>query len=1148
MSQQVNLHNHGEGSFLDGYARNQETVDQAVALGHQFVTLTDHGECNQHLKMAAAAKKAGLGFIPGIEGYWLFPEQVAWHKEQKDRKAKYPRPSHICLLATTDKGLRNLWALSSEAYTEKYHYNKPIATPDLLRQYSEGIYASDGCMMTRFGEAIQGDRDDEARQILGTLLGIFKERFYMELHTWQYMEVNTDEQRRLNDAMRKINHAKVRFATELGVPLVVVNDSHHARPDQWLNRELTWAFNTSNDNNDKLQASLAEMAQKADHLMGEDELYYWMRRHGIADDVVAEAIKNSYDIASACKIEITPTMTMPRLGASEREDLISLIRACEEGFTKFVIDEGLDQERYMKRLEEELSLIAEKHFAGYFNIVRDSAMAFRSGSWSQRVKAGAPRQPLLLGPGRGSAGGCLVAYLTGITLIDPLKYGTLFSRFLSPGRKGLPDIDVDVPQSERPLVLEYLRKRYGEENVCAIGTLSKNGPKAALRDLGRAMKIPLDDINVMSDHIADVERLKDPNNPDEEELTWADLIERKSAQLRPYRQRFPGLFDKLEEMVGVIRQSGVHASGVLISAEPLLGRVPMRHSKTKGMTTQLDMHDVETLGGVKFDWLGLRHLDTISQARQLIYERHGVWIDFDRTGLSVPKGCTNVLKFGDEHFSDPAIWPAIGEGRTLGIFQVETPNCTSAAIEFKPQSHLDIADLTSVIRPGVSDAGLKEVYLRRRAGKEPVLYDHPMMEKIVGPGWVTNTYGVLVYQEQIMDCVGELAGFNADERDDVRKAVGKKYMDQLQALKGKFIKGCQDNYDYALACGDPVNQTLNEEREVQIAEKIWANIEAAGRYAFNWSHAVEYGAFISTWEIWLKHYYPQEFLVALLATDAKNTNLYLREARRRGITILPPDVNRSKTKFTIEGDAIRYGIDSVRGIAAVTARHLAKGRPYASFEDYLARAGKAAEKTAVYNLICIGAFDTMGTRDEMLDKLERYRATEDLAISTRNNPELLETVLTRRLTNNPDQYRVKRPDFSNPEVVYEIEKRLVGTFVTVDPMQRYLSTLEPVVLPEPLDMLRYRKGEQFIIGGQLTAVNTTVTKKGRTPGAEMAHATISWNEADFRMTIWPEQWRNTKDLFKVGAPVCATVKKLDNGCCLEHLERLDRLFDREGIA
>lgn len=1153
MTSQFNAHNHSSGSFLDGQADVHTIMARALECGHEFVTVTDHGECNQHLRAAKAAAEAGLRFVPGIEGYWMESEDLARHMAEKVR----PSPSHICMLAMTNQGLRNLWALSSIAYDEKHHYYKPIATPELMKTYSKDIYASDGCMLTSFADAVLAGDEDRARGILGTLLDIYGDRFYMELHTWQYMNPSSFDQidwnggtitsAEANHRMAKLNHAKVRFANELGVPLVVVNDSHHAFPGDWDLKELVWAFNTSKDS-DKLSAKVEGMAQKADHLMNEEEIFYWMGQHGIEDSVIAEAIKNSYDIASRCEVEIKPTLDMPAMAKSEVEDLRNLITACEEGFKRYVTDEGLDESKYYQRLQEELTLIAEKRFAGYFNMVRDYTGAYRSGAWSQYVKKGAPKDPKLLGPGRGSIGGSLVAYLTGIDIIDPIKYGTLFSRFLSPGRVGLPDVDLDVPQSDRADMLKYFDARFGRDNVCLIGTLSRNGPKATIKDVGRALGISkrpggYADLEAINEHIEEIARwqkeMKSDDLDADEELSWSELIERKGGELKPYQQKYPELFEKAAALVGQPRHAGVHAAGVLVSKVPLLGAIPTRRTNDKRIATQFDMWEVEELGGVKLDLLGIRHLDTLSVARKLIYERHGTWIDYDRSGLSVPKGCKNVVSFGDEQFNDPAIWDQIDKGHTTGIFQVETSNCTTTAVDFKPRSLLDVADLTSVIRPGVVDAGLLQPYLRRRHGLEPVTYDHPMMVKFLGPGWSTNTHGILVYQEQFIQAVEQMAGFTPDESDGLRKAVGKKQMDKLLKFKEKWISGCLANPQFFEQFHGDVGAAKS------IIEHIWASIEAAGRYAFNWSHAVGY-AMISTWEIWTKHYYPQEFLVALMQTDSKNINKYIREARRRNITILPPDVNLSERKFTIEGQAIRYGLDTIRSVGAAACTGILNARPYTTLEDYLAKAGKGADKQKVYNLICIGAFDSIGSREEMLDRLERYRAMDGLAQSTLDNPEKLEKILAGRMSR--PEYQIARPDFSDPEVVYAIEKELVGTYVTVDPMGRYVDLLDKAAIREPTDVLPFARNQRFVIGGQVTGIRPTVTKKGRSPGAEMAHITVTWNEADFRIVVFPDAWAGTKNLLRVGAPVACQVKRLDSGCCLETVQRLDLLYNEAGIA
>lgn len=558
---------------MDGFASVTDIARRVREVGSDAVALTDHNEVNGHYAFQRACQAEGVHPVLGIEADWV--EDIAWTREN----FKYPsNRSHICLLAADNTGLSNLWALASIAYSDKYRYHKPLLDPDLMRQYSGGIYASDGCMLTEFSRCVESGDDVGARQKLGILHNIYRDRFYIELHTWQFMDADTDEKRRLNSLMGEINRAKVRFAQEMGVPMVVVNDAHHARPEDWDKKELVWNFNTRKNPDQDTD----DYGQKADHLMGGDELHQWMARHGVSGDIVDEAIRNAYDIASRCTAEIRPTLTMPRLSKSELDDVHALIDYCIDGFKDKVPPEHADE--YYQRMEEELRLIIEKSFAGYFLVVRDYVLAAKTGSWRQYVY-GDKKQPMLVGAARGSAGGSLVAYLLGITAVDPIRYGLLFSRFLSAGRKGYPDIDCDFPQSVRPDLKKYLAVRYGEDHVCAIGTLTRSQPKAILKDLGRAMKIPMGDIIAMSKIVEGVAGIES-----EDEATWVEVVERRGGELSQWARKYPELFEKINEMVGIVRQSGVHPSGILVSNKPLLGSVPTR-VKNGTVATQLDMDD-----------------------------------------------------------------------------------------------------------------------------------------------------------------------------------------------------------------------------------------------------------------------------------------------------------------------------------------------------------------------------------------------------------------------------------------------------------------------------------------------------------------------------------------------------------------------------
>ena len=1406
MSDFVNLHVHSDGSTLDGYSRVGQIARRARELGQSAVALTDHGDVNQHYAFQKACQAEGVTPLLGMEGYWSRDIEGTRQNAKDERgRTRYPKDlSHICFIAQNDEGLSNLWALSSAAYDADHHFYRPLADPALMRRHAAGIYASDGCLMTRMASYVEHGDLDGARQELGVLADIFGERFYMELHTWQYMQPNTEEEHRLNTLMTGLNQAKVELSAQMGIPLVVVNDAHHAYPEHWELKDLVWRFKPGSNPDRAEEVSLA----KADHMMGDEELFFWMDRHGISRDVVVRAIRHSRDIAASCTAEIkAPLLGMPSFTGTDSGDNRRFLDLVEEGFKNKVLANGLDAEAYMARVEEEVSLIVDKGFAGYFLITADYVRAAKTGTWNSYVTGGPPI-PMLVGPGRGSAGGSLVAWLLGITALDPIKYGLLFSRFLSPGRKGFPDIDVDFPRSHHADIKAYLGKRWGEDHVCSICTIGRNKAKGTLKDLGRAMKIPYDKIEEMSKIIEQVTTIlaeaEQESDDDEPDLPWNEVIAEKGGALAPYARDYPELFEKMEGLVGVARTTGVHAAAVLISNKPIPGTVPTRIKKGV-LATQFDMYDIEELGGLKSDLLALRHLDALDSTARLVAERHGLDIDWEA--------------FTDEQYYDPDIWHLADEGKLAGIFQIGTAGGTESAIEFRPRNVREVADLVSIIRPGVRDAGLHDLYIRRRHGQEPVTYDHPMMEPIVG-----DTYGVLVYQEQLMRTVTDLASFTADEADDLRKAVGKKNMDKLMQLKEKFADGCLANPQFMEAHIDARART--------VVDKIWASIEASGRYSFNkcvagstrvklsavgstggdmavgdmwrrlyddsrlegqpcwygcaytgyqgkcqtcrvwrqkfrdprrglkgWSlgedgrlhpnrivdvhrngvrpvwrlvladgrsitattnhrhmtprgwqevgqlgvgdellvcgayesqvydpersrttvadpdyrgallpnqqrnganslgyrdggflalkewttsqqwactepgcgrsrgagdrierahldgdrtnnhpsnlamrcashhkqydyrvngrrrrgekgysalpvqivaieyvgeeetydlemadpyhswvgdgiithnsHALGY-ALISTWEIWAKHYYPAEFVVSCMQVDQGRINSYIRDARRNGIQILPPDINESGSRFALQGDAIRYGLEDVFGVGHNAYLDIVSGRPYRSFEDFLVR-GRSS-KTVTVNLIKIGAFDRFGPRAEMLRQMERFRVIEKVAPTKRATltEQEKDAIWADKRVRLAHEYALETPDFDDLRVVYEIEKELVGNFITADPMGPYVDALSAVAVRTPAALRRMEEGERAVVGGQLSRIKVIrVRKAGRNHNKEMAFLGIEWNNEDFDVTVFPDLYERYKVLLEQDAPVACEVVRDERGCHLKSLERLD---------
>lgn len=1120
----MTLHNHSEHSFLDGRSRTIEMAQAAQANGDDALAITDHDEVGGHLDFQKSCRKVGIKPIFGSEARWL--HSIAASREAKTSGRD---SSHIILLAGDQVGLRNLWSLSSLAYEPEHFYMKPQLEPSLLRQYSQGLWASDGCGLTRFANFIVDGDEDAARQEWAALLDIFGEKFYSELHTFQIIDPVTDEDRALNAKITAMNQAKVRFAREMGVPLVVVNDAHYSQQDQWEEHRLVYNLSTQAYRKDQVEAK----GQAADWLMNPQEMVHFMSRHGIPVSVTEEAIKNSRWIAEQCNVEISPTLSMPRLYPTDAEDNDAFLRTIEEGFRRFIVDRGLPLDPYLDRLEYEAKIIIDQGMAGYFNIVGDYVMAARSGNYLPSIRANAAPDPCLCGPGRGSGGGSLVNYVLGITSLDPLKYDLMFERFLNPDRPDFPDIDVDFQKSRRGDIKEYLGARYGQANVCSIGTRARSGPKQMLKDLGRAMDIPWIDIQKMVDLIEQVDNIvpdEDALDEDQQPPSWDEVLSALDGDLAPWARQYPELFQRLEQMVGLVRQAGVHAAGVVVNTEPLLGNLPTRVKKGV-RATQFDMTEVAEMGGVKDDLLANKGLDVLAIARRLIYDRHKVWLDYDGFGFGVPADA-ELVTFGDEHYADPAIWEQIDRGQTAGVFQIGTPGGTKQAMRFKPRNLVELADLASINRPGVIRAGQLENYLQRRNGDEDITYDHPLMEPITGPSASTYTYGILVYQEQLIRTARSLAGFSAGQSEELRKAIGKKQADKIAEIKPRFLDGCLANPEFT-GQGGTRNTAL----------KIWGSLEAAGAYAFNKSHATGY-AMQPCWEIWTKHYFYDEFITGCLDVMPEKTTQFIRECRKRGRPILGPDINKSGARFTLTSDGIRYGLTDIRGIGVSVVPDIEAGRPYTSMTDYLARTSpnRGSKKGVVDALVKVGGFDSIAggsSRQEMLDEVYRSRAAAEVSPNkwAKLGQDERDAIIAAKFEAKPEEY----PSFAfdDEKFLVEMEIELLGTHVSVDPMARFVPMIEGECVSHPSDIDDYETGARFVIGGELIKVRLHTQKNGK----EMAFLAIRWAEEDFEVIAFADAWEANKRMLQSDrVPVaCEVIKLSGRGCQLSMVERLDWL-------
>jgi DNA polymerase-3 subunit alpha len=1106
----VGLHVHNEYSFLDGRQTVPMMVARAVALDQTALATTNHGDCGDHVEFEKECKKHGIKPIFGMEGYLV--HDVVAREKAKDRST-----GHITLLAQTQVGLKNVWKLSTTGY--KNFYQKPVCDWSNFRQFSEGIVATDGCLLSWMAKAIIADDNEEVERLVQLYLDTFGERFYMELHTWQippdpWGNALSEKALGLNADMTKVNQRKVEIAKAHGIPLIVVNDAHYDVPEEARNHRLIWQMSVNADQTDGQELALG-------HMMGSVEIVDAMRNHGIPDEVTIEAILNTRKIADSVEDVTTGIFEhrvhIPLLTGSEEGDLELFRQRSEEGYERKYVKTDRHTPETRKRKDYEDDQIIAKRFPGYHMIVADYCKFAKGGPLPDSPFE--DKEPWLVGPTRGSAGGSINNYCLDITEADPMFYGIPFERYIDPGRKSFPDIDLDFPQSKRPGMKAYLRWKYGEGNVASIGTFGRIKYKSAVKDLGRAMGIPYPDCEKISKLMEQVEKALfdgevDPETGEDVELTWEDLLAEKATELLPWVQRYPELFAHMQQLVGIKRQHGVHASGVLISPIDLFDELPLRWNKNLGeFVTQFDMYVIEDLGFIKFDILGIRHLDTIMTTDKFVHGVHDPRRFYDMTL---------------EQLSDPATQALIASGESLGIFTLETPGMTKVATRMLPTSERDVSHLTSLNRPGVIKTGGVERFLRRRAGRERPRTPHPIVDEIL-----QDTYGVFVYQDQVLEAVRRCAGYSFTESDKFRKILGKKKMDQMRKEKVVFIERCLANEEF-------VSQSTHMPAD-EAALAVWQEIEPAGTYAFNLAHALGYGL-LSWWSAYQKanHYF--EDAASLMITDSERVPEYLREARLRGVKILPPNINKSMRKFAPVDGALLFGLDSIDKIGDVVVEtileHRAQGE-FTSLVDFFQRVPGKVNKGHMVNLIAIGAFD-----DLMRDQIEV------VGLGARNN--LIREYFDLRAAKSKEFARADRKsgfavhDFSSMLSLAALEYSLVKTYITNDPDDRYADMISEVCIKHASDVQMVERGVDLFVGGKVDRVKVhKSTKPGRNLGRAMAFLDISWRGQEFNVCCFYDAFELWGSFFEVEAPIIAKVEKTaDKGSLsLVDVIRLDWLLD-----
>ncbi len=1004
MSDFVHLHVHTEWSLLDGAARIDDLLDAAKNFGMKSLAITDHGTMYGVIDFYKAAKKRGLKPIIGCEVY-VAPGS-RFYREEIDG-VKY---FHLILLAENNEGYKNLVKLATKASVEGFYY-RPRVDKEILRQYHEGLIALSACTAGEIPRAILNEDFSRAKEIILEHAEIFgRDNFFLEIQNHGLAEEE------------KVRAALKKFSAELKIPLVATNDSHYVRRADSDFHDLLLCIQTGKILSDKYRLKFPSddyFLKSAEEMR---EIFF----------DTPEACDNTLKIAERCNVSLEfGKFQMPEFPLPEgKTDADYLRELCAEKiFDRY---EKITDE-IQSRLDRELEIIHTMGYDGYFLIVWDFINFAR-------------QKKIPVGPGRGSAAGSLVAYVLGITELDPLKYNLLFERFLNPERVTLPDIDVDICYLRRDKVIDYVRSRYGAEKVSQIVTFGTMAAKAAIRDVARVLDVSYQESSRLVKMIPNVLNIS------------IDDALKKSKELRDEYDSNPEskkIIDFAKKLEGLPRHSSVHAAGVVISKIPLDEIVPLQKSNGVIMT-QYDKDKIEELGLLKMDFLGLRTLTIIAQTLENISGGED---------LKIP-------------LRDKKTSAILSAGKTGAVFQMESSGMTALVKELRPKSFEDLIPTVALYRPGPLGSGMVEDFIAGKHGRKTPRYLHPKLEPIL-----KETFGVILYQEQVMQIVQTLAGFTLGQADILRRAMGKKKAEILLAQKENFLAGCSSNGV-----------------EKSLAEKIFELLTHFADYGFNKSHSAAYG--LLAWQTaYLKAHYPAEFMAATmsLTPDAEKVSGYIELARRMGIKVLPPDVNLSDGNFTVEGGAIRFGLSAIKTVGENSVINILNERDFRKFDslqDFCSRLDvKKVPRRSLEKLIKCGAFDSLDTRrtallaalDKILESHLKRRQEQNFgAINLFGEEELQDTEA-------PIPSVKERPK----NEILAWEKETLGFYFSGHPLDEFKEKISNLT---PSKNLEKFLGKRVKVGGLVTEVRRVTTKKGDS----MAFLKLEDFDGEIDVTIFPK--------------------------------------------
>jgi DNA polymerase III subunit alpha len=1047
MSSFVHLHLHSGFSLLDGACDHDTLAKTAAKYKMPAVAVTDHGNLFGAIGFYEAAKKAGVKPIIGCE---MYVSKTSRH----DRDPANGRPNHLIVLCENERGYRNLVKLVSKGYLEGFYY-KPRIDKELLREHSEGLIGLSACLNGEVSANVLAGRIEQAEKAAAEYHDIFgKDRFFLEIHDHGL------------EKQRKIIPDMLRIGERAGIRVAATNDCHYMRQDDCRAHDILLCIQTGKTVNDPNRMKFYT-----------DQFYFKTREE--MDRVFGEipqVLDQTVEIAERCSLKLQkvedpfPEFVVPpgftidtyfaKVVSDGFQDRLDYLKPlADRGVLKNTIAE------YEMRLEQEIEIIQRMKYPGYFLIVWDLIRYAREND-------------IPVGPGRGSAAGSLVSYCMRITDIDPLQYGLLFERFLNPERISLPDIDIDFCMNRRASVIDYVTKKYGRENVSQIITFGTMAARGVIKDTGRGMEMPYAEVDKIAKMIpAELHITLDKamtQNPDLKNLVQND-------------SRVRELIEVAKRLEGLARHASTHAAGVVISPKPITEFVPLYKSNKDEITTMYPMTDVEKMGLLKMDFLALTTLTIIDDVLRMLKQYEGIDLNMDTLPLD-----------------DEPTYALFAAGLTDGVFQFESSGMKDILRKFKPSSIEHLTALNALYRPGPIGGGMIDDFIKRKHGVRKIEYELPELKSVL-----QETYGVIVYQEQVMQIANIIAGYSLGEADLLRRAMGKKKPEEMAAQREKFLSGARA-------------KAFKDEKKIT---RIFDLMEQFAGYGFNKSHSAAY-AVLAYRTAYLKARHPQYFMAALLTSERGNQDKvvkYINECRDMGIAILPPDINSSDVNFTPTPSGIRFGLAAIKNVGETAITSIVANKPFKSLFDFCERADlRTVNKRVVESLIKAGAFDSLD-QDRALLYANIDRAM-DWGQRKQREKEIGQGGLFGMMFGGADEPQSLDPAESWPEgLKLKHEKETLGFYITGHPLRKYASEVKTYGNATTGVLSEKPSGFDIAIGGLVSALRVMRTKKGELMGVVLLE---DW-EGVVEVLVFPEAYAKAQKLLDIDTPIFVK-GKLDN--------------------